>query len=192
MTIKEICQNYGISQTELSRSLGIPLRTVQQWYAGDRTPPDYVVEMIYCVLSLKKETLLKKTKESQAPELDKGSADNEHPSEATIITVKAPDDVDCGVKQWPAKYTSLGTGEARMVRIAARSSIDIVVAKVTEKGFLGAQTSYYISSPNFAVAIPGISSLQEDFWIMEQLINNGMPGPDAVTVAQVLRNMGDF
>lgn len=45
-TIKEICEAYGITQTELSRKYGIPLRTVQDWHAGRRTPPDYVVNMI--------------------------------------------------------------------------------------------------------------------------------------------------
>lgn len=45
-TIKEICEAYGITQTELSRKYDIPLRTVQDWHAGRRTPPDYVVNMI--------------------------------------------------------------------------------------------------------------------------------------------------
>lgn len=45
-TIKEICEAYGITQTELSRKYGIPLRTVQDWHAGRRTPPGYVVNMI--------------------------------------------------------------------------------------------------------------------------------------------------
>lgn len=45
-TIKELCETYGLSQTELSRRYGIPLRTVQDWHAGRRTPPDYVVNML--------------------------------------------------------------------------------------------------------------------------------------------------
>ena len=45
-TIKAIFEEYGISQTELHRRFDIPLRTVQDWYAGRRTPPDYVVNMI--------------------------------------------------------------------------------------------------------------------------------------------------
>lgn len=45
-TIKELCEAYGISQTELHRRFDIPLRTVQDWYAGRRKPPAYVVNML--------------------------------------------------------------------------------------------------------------------------------------------------
>lgn len=45
-TIKYLCEFYGISQTELARKYDIPLRTVQQWHAGHRTPPPYVINMI--------------------------------------------------------------------------------------------------------------------------------------------------
>ena len=50
-TIKEICDAYGITQTELSRKYDIPLRTVQDWHAGRRTPPAYVVNMIEKLLA---------------------------------------------------------------------------------------------------------------------------------------------
>lgn len=46
MTIKEICETYGLSQTAMAERFGIPLRTVQDWHGGRRTPPDYVVELI--------------------------------------------------------------------------------------------------------------------------------------------------
>lgn len=45
-TIKDICTEYGLSQSALARRFGIPLRTVQNWHAGVRIPPDYVVRMI--------------------------------------------------------------------------------------------------------------------------------------------------
>lgn len=45
-TIKWLCEFYGISQTELSKRFGIPLRTVQDWHAERRTPPSYVVNML--------------------------------------------------------------------------------------------------------------------------------------------------
>ncbi|MBR2366427.1 MAG: helix-turn-helix domain-containing protein [Oscillospiraceae bacterium] len=51
MTIKQICETYNISQTELSDRFGIPYRTVQDWYGGRRTPPDYVVGMIEQLLA---------------------------------------------------------------------------------------------------------------------------------------------
>lgn len=53
MTIKEICQKYGLGQSALARRFGIPLRTLQHWYLGERQPPDYVVAMMEQILSEK-------------------------------------------------------------------------------------------------------------------------------------------
>ena len=50
MTIKEICEKYGMKQVELSRRFGIPLRTVEDWHAGRRNPPPYVPGMIEALL----------------------------------------------------------------------------------------------------------------------------------------------
>lgn len=108
------------------------------------------------------------------------------------IIVKAPRDIDCDMKQWPARYVVLGAGSACLVRIESRSAIDVAVAKIAENGPLGVQANYYISSPTFGVAIPSIPSLLEEYWIAEQLMSNGMPAPDAMTVAAVLRYLGDF
>lgn len=55
-TIKDLCGAYGLSQTELSRRYGIPLRTVQDWHAGRRTPPDYVINMLSELLAYARET----------------------------------------------------------------------------------------------------------------------------------------
>lgn len=46
MTIKEVCEKYGLSQTALAKRFDIPLRTVQDWHSERRTPPDYVVRMM--------------------------------------------------------------------------------------------------------------------------------------------------
>lgn len=53
-TIKELCDKYGLGQTALAERFGVPLRTVQDWHAGRRTPPDYVVAMMDELLSLKR------------------------------------------------------------------------------------------------------------------------------------------
>ena len=45
-SIKDICDEYGLSQTGLAGRFGVPLRTVQDWHAQRRTPPSYVVRMI--------------------------------------------------------------------------------------------------------------------------------------------------
>lgn len=55
MTVKELCQQYDIAPPVLAHRFSIPPRTVQQWYAGDRTPPAYVVSMMEKILDVEKE-----------------------------------------------------------------------------------------------------------------------------------------
>ena len=50
--VADLCQRHGLGQTALSRRFGIPLRTVQQWYAGHRSAPEYVVNMMEELLSV--------------------------------------------------------------------------------------------------------------------------------------------
>ena len=52
-TIKQLCEEYDISQSELARRYDIPLRTIQDWHAGRRVPPPYVVRMLDELLELK-------------------------------------------------------------------------------------------------------------------------------------------
>lgn len=52
--IAELCKRYGLSQTALAKHFDIPLRTVQDWHAGRRKAPDYVVNMMDRLLSLEK------------------------------------------------------------------------------------------------------------------------------------------
>jgi putative transcriptional regulator len=52
--IAEICEAYGIGQTELSKRFEIPLRTVQDWHAGRRNPPSYVVNMVVKLLIIER------------------------------------------------------------------------------------------------------------------------------------------
>lgn len=51
MTIRDICTKYDISQTALAKRFGIPLRTVQGWYLGERTPPAYLINMMCEILA---------------------------------------------------------------------------------------------------------------------------------------------
>lgn len=53
MTVRDVCEKYGIGQTALARKFGIPLRTVQDWYAGKSTPPAYVVTMLDKLMGIK-------------------------------------------------------------------------------------------------------------------------------------------
>lgn len=46
-TIKELRSETGLSQTEFGKRLGgIPLRTIQNWESGVRTPPAWALELI--------------------------------------------------------------------------------------------------------------------------------------------------
>lgn len=55
-TIKELCTEYGLGQTELARRFDIPVRTIQNWHAGVRNPPDYVVSMMDELLRIERDT----------------------------------------------------------------------------------------------------------------------------------------
>lgn len=46
MTITEMRNYIGISRAEFSRRYNIPLRTLESWEAGVRTPPEYVLQLL--------------------------------------------------------------------------------------------------------------------------------------------------
>lgn len=46
MTIKEIAKAHGISNRELARRCGIPIRTVENWSAGTAVPPKYILDLV--------------------------------------------------------------------------------------------------------------------------------------------------
>jgi len=46
MTIKEIRDTTGLTQTEFGELLGIPVRTIQNWEKGYRIPPAYIIELV--------------------------------------------------------------------------------------------------------------------------------------------------
>lgn len=46
MTIKEARERAGLSRAEMSRLFEIPVRTLEEWDAGRRTPPPYVEKLI--------------------------------------------------------------------------------------------------------------------------------------------------
>lgn len=52
MTIKELRKASRMTQKEFSKYLEISIRTLQDWEAGRRTPPDYVFK--YVILMLQK------------------------------------------------------------------------------------------------------------------------------------------
>ena len=44
--IIEIRKEAGLSRKDFSEHLGIPLRTIEDWEAGRRTPPEYIPRLI--------------------------------------------------------------------------------------------------------------------------------------------------
>ena len=56
--IKELREKTGLNRKEFAEHIGIPLRTVEDWEAGRRTPPDYIPRLIE--YQLKYEDLVKK------------------------------------------------------------------------------------------------------------------------------------
>lgn len=92
-------------------------------------------------------------------------------------------------ESWNAEYTVQGNRDAQIVRIKSRSSITVVIAKIMENlPLVGKTVTYYISVPNYGIALPEIESLNESAWIVDKLLVRNMPRADAVTIAQVLRD----
>lgn len=46
MNIKDAREKAGLSRAEMSRLFEIPVRTLEEWDAGRRTPPPYVEKLI--------------------------------------------------------------------------------------------------------------------------------------------------
>ena len=46
MTIREMRKTLGNTQSEFAERYKIPFRTVQNWEAGMRTPPDYILDLL--------------------------------------------------------------------------------------------------------------------------------------------------
>ena len=56
--IKELRESINLSRKEFSEHIGIPVRTLEDWEAGRRTPPEYIPRLI--TYQLKYEELLRK------------------------------------------------------------------------------------------------------------------------------------
>lgn len=50
MTITELRNSKGLSQSQFAKLIGIPVGTLQNWEQGKRTPPTYVLDLIERVL----------------------------------------------------------------------------------------------------------------------------------------------
>lgn len=55
MTIKELRESTGLSQSKFAEKYHIPVGTLQHWEQGVRKPPEYVVYMLNIILNNKEE-----------------------------------------------------------------------------------------------------------------------------------------
>ena len=56
-TIKQLRESVGMTRKEFSQHTGIPVRTLDDWEAARRTPPEYIPRLI--AYQLKYEELLR-------------------------------------------------------------------------------------------------------------------------------------
>ena len=68
--IRELRESIGLTRKEFSEHVGIPVRTLEDWEAGRRTPPDYIPRLIS--YQLKYEELLRDTQMQIIKEGDVG------------------------------------------------------------------------------------------------------------------------
>ncbi len=59
--IKELRDSVGMTRKEFSEHTGIPIRTLEDWEAARRTPPEYIPRLI--AYQLKYEELMKEKEE---------------------------------------------------------------------------------------------------------------------------------
>ena len=45
--IRYIRESTGLSRIDFCKKYGIPLRTMEEWESGRRTPPEYIPRMLY-------------------------------------------------------------------------------------------------------------------------------------------------
>ena len=61
-SIRDLRKSTGMSRKEFSEHTGIPVRTLEDWEAGRRTPPEYIPRLI--AYQLKYEELVKGKEEN--------------------------------------------------------------------------------------------------------------------------------
>ena len=54
ITIKELRERTGLSQSKFAAYFEIPVRTLQEWEQERRTPPDYVVKLMWKIWNSEK------------------------------------------------------------------------------------------------------------------------------------------
>lgn len=72
--IRELRESVSMSRKEFSMHIGIPVRTLEDWEAGRRTPPEYVPRLI--AYQLKYEELVQKMDAGTDESIERGEAND--------------------------------------------------------------------------------------------------------------------
>lgn len=67
--VRELRESINMSRKEFSLHTGIPIRTLEDWEAGRRTPPDYVPRLI--AYQLKYEELVQRMDTGAAEKIER-------------------------------------------------------------------------------------------------------------------------
>ena len=68
-SIRDLRESTGMSRKEFSEHTGIPVRTLEDWEAGRRTPPEYIPRLL--AYQIKFEEILRKNKETNDTLIEK-------------------------------------------------------------------------------------------------------------------------
>lgn len=63
--IKELRENVGMNRKEFSEHTGIPVRTLEDWEAARRTPPEYIPKLIAYQLKYEEMMRIKEEKDGK-------------------------------------------------------------------------------------------------------------------------------
>jgi len=74
--IRELRESIGLTRKEFSEHIGIPVRTLEDWEAGRRTPPEYIPRLI--AYQLKYEELLQKVSKQSMDDEAMGKGEDAH------------------------------------------------------------------------------------------------------------------
>lgn len=174
-TIKQLCEEYGINQSELARMYDIPLRTVQDWHAGRRVPPSYVVKMLDELLALKQKegTMLHRMQEDlQSGKIsgvicsENGEAAVEHPAiidRETYVAAQAVMKAENENQLEPQTNEEIKTGKTLgYFRVATAAQLELVPEEMPKPDSTPADVARYERKASSGQREEGIENQSQD------------------------------
>lgn len=75
--IRDLRESIGLTRKDFSEHIGIPVRTLEDWEAGRRTPPEYIPRLIS--YQFKYEELLRKVSAQSMDDLEEREDAHDRP-----------------------------------------------------------------------------------------------------------------